>query len=70
MSTIKDKPLRAGDLGHRRSRLRLLQRKGNLLVRVPRLLHLPAPCPQALKAGKLSLKKTDEKTGRTPTPRG
>ena len=30
----------ADDLGHRRARLRLLQREGDLLVRVPRLLHV------------------------------
>ena len=58
---------KADDLRHRRARLRLLQRKGDLLFRVPRLLRVPAPCPQASKVGKLSFS-MDEKTGRTSAP--
>lgn len=45
----------ADDLRHRRARLCLLQRKRNLLFRVPRLLHVLAPCAQASKGRKLSL---------------
>ncbi|WP_210200256.1 hypothetical protein, partial [Methylocella silvestris] len=41
-----------------------LQRKRDLLLAVPRLLHFPAPRPKAQKTGKLSLK-MDEKTGGT-----
>ena len=44
------------NFGHRRTGFRLLQRKGNLLVRVPRLLHVQLLARRLLRAGKLSLK--------------
>jgi len=42
--------------GHWRTGFRLLQREGNLLVRVPRFLHFQLLAQRLLKAGKLSLK--------------
>lgn len=51
----------ADRLRHRHARLRLLQREGNLLISLPRLLHLQLLAHGRHRAGKLSLK-TAEKT--------
>jgi len=42
-------PHRADDLGHRRAGLRPVERKSDLLFRVPRLLQVPGPWPQTSK---------------------